>query len=410
MANAPKPRYNVIVRDSLGDKAKSKESELVPMTTNPSPKSNQITFPAISFTQSDRKMFLATPTVQDLFNKCKVDAWRPELKRNQLTPQEFLCQQGYQRNPTRSRASKAARYITGPNAIFPCTILLSSREAIRFEPYAQGEPNGVLTFLSGQSLYIVDGQHRFDGLRHAIQEMEDETLLDFRLPVTIMESSSKVDEIKQFIQINKHQQKVKTDLANRLIHMLKEANEISIAEEGLDQKDWQTRAVTLAEKLNADQKSVWYGRIVKPNASRSEFAIAGEGEFTKSLRKVLDADIGGKSFQSDEKMIEVINNYWNAIKSFVPEAFITPADHVIQKTPGFYTWHLALPTVLAECSLEYGRKFSENNLRSILNRANEGGEYLSLEYWESGGDAAAHNSMGSFAKLAKEITECIQSE
>ena len=170
----------------------------------------------MKFSQNNHEMFLATPPMEDLINRCVIDEWDPLLKEDRFKDvRDWLEKQGYQRKPTITRLKRIAKYLYkagSRNAIFsvfPASIILSYRGKLEFTPFTNDSNFGSLKLKPEDKLFIVDGQHRFEGLKYAIIEDEVDELLSFNVPITIIQSNSKIDEIRQFVLINRTQKNVK---------------------------------------------------------------------------------------------------------------------------------------------------------------------------------------------------------
>jgi len=367
------------------------------------------------FIQNKHHMYLATPPMEDLINRCKIDEWNPLLKEERYPDvKDWLEKQGYQRKPSVTRLKKIAKYLHKADrrdaifSVFPSTIILSYRGKISFTPISEDENLGTLEIPSDETFFIIDGQHRFGGLKYAIVEDEVQELLSFQVPVTIIECKSKIDEIRQFALINRTQKKVKTDLSDRLLKTLKDLGVIDNSIAGLEQEDWKSRAVAIAEKLNSDRESPWYGRIIRPNSPKTDIAVAGESEFTKSLKPfLLSSWAKGQNGSGINNVYGIINEYWCAWRDLIPEAFEKPAEFVIQKTPGFHSLNRILPEVTMKCTELFKKERNRKNFRDILKRIDS--ERLEAEWWKSSSDdgASTYVGMGPINSLAEDFEKDI---
>lgn len=366
-----------------------------------------LTLPAIKFTQCKVDMFLCVPTMAHLLPRYKIDTWKPLFKEEGKSQKEILTGQGYQRKPSASRVKKVAKYALAPGAIFPASIIVSPRSEVHFVPMAQGERVGQIHLANDEPLYIIDGQHRLEGLNYAITELRVEELIEFELPITIIPKLTKKEEIEQFVLINRTQKRVPTNLGDRLLEYLARFGGSKPGVNVLEQKAWKSNAVRIAERVNRDSDSPWFGRIIRPNAPRTDSAVAGESEFTKSLKNYLTSPYGDRP--DEERVYQDFNNYWKAFSQIMPEAFEEPANYVIQKTAGFHSLNPNLPIVLRECADEFGRNCTVGNLVKILRRVED--DKLEATWWESGNvdGAASYVGMGPIGELSREFAEDIQS-
>jgi DGQHR domain-containing protein len=355
-------------------------------------------FEAIEFKQNGKIFYVTSLPAKFLIENCEIDTWKPDINETDLDIDELLEQQGYQRTPITTHYTKVSKYLNEKDAILPTAILLSARKKIAFEKH-EGSCIGKINITKDSQLFIVDGQHRIWGLRHAIEEYERKDLQEFILPVVIMNEVDKLEEVKQFFIVNSTQKRVRTDLAERLLKII--ASKDPREKDRLKQlgRDWKLIAIQIIDKLYNDSRSVWYQRIKRPNQPPRPEAIASEGSFSTSLRPFLV--MFGKN-KSDEVLTEWVKSFWNALKELMPEAFEDPKEYVIQKTPGIYSLHMILPDIILHCMEK--RNVNKDSIKTVLSRDTE--HFCDAEFWRSGGEGAArYNSMGAFKMLAEELRE-----
>ena len=333
---------------------------------------------AVEFVQHGQLMYVGAVKAKELAEglkkqNIKVDVWTPDNP------------EGYQRQHSKSRSMEFARFIATKN-ISPASILLSIRgEDTRKISYN----NGKLHIPHDVTLYLCDGQHRCWGFVYCMDELKS-LPDDFEVPVTIMLVDDAFSEAKQFVIINKTQKGVRTDLAERFLLQAVQREGISTIMEGLANgtlpkpifKDigWRPKAVEIADRLNSDSGSVWYGRIGQPNVS-SPSAIIKQKSFTDSLAPILTHE----EFKDQDVSVlsKILNNYWNAIKRLLPEAFENPKDYLVQKTTGAFVFHRLFPTVIKYCTDENGRYIlTEGRLYDVLSKLRDSG-YMKPDAWRS---------------------------
>jgi len=355
---------------------------------------NNCQFPAFRFQQGERTLYVFSPRAGDLLKLVKVDTWDPD--RDEKDPE-----QGYQRQPTRSRCFAMARYLTGREPIVPLTILMSARKPLKFEE--QDKHSGMLTIpQNALPLYVVDGQHRLCGFKYLIEEAARPEFADFILPVTVVEGLQKFDEMMQFYIINTTQKGIRTDLVRRLL--LQQVQDPERRRELVfEGREWEARAAQVTAVLNSRKDSVWHGRIQAPNAPRLGTEVVKETSFGTSLKPVLNTDSFTGQLPIDD-VAELLTDYWNAWRSLCSDAFAEPREYVIQKTPGVFALHMVAPRVFQLCHAE--NDFSTAQMEKILRRARVEGQPISSEFWASeGGRAAEFGSMKGFRLLADLILE-----
>lgn len=358
-------------------------------------------FNAIEFNQNGTKFYITVLPARVLIdpNFCKVDIWDPEIDDNMFDIDTLIRIQGYQRAPIRSHYSKVKEYLLNfEDAILPTAVLLSARYDVEF--VRNGNSNtGKIIISEDKPLYIIDGQHRIYGIRAAIETGKAENLYDFPLPCIILSNIDKVVEIRQFYTVNSTQKRVRTDLAENLLKnlALKDEREKEVLQKA--RKVWIIAALNIANQLNSDPESPWYKRIRKPNQDPHPNLIVSQHSFITSLAPVIKTFYDSKT---EDEIATWINNFWKALRNLMPEAFDRPREFVIQKTPGIYSLHMVLPSIIIHL-LEEG-DLSASAFKKFLMKDPD--HFLDPGFWRSGEDGAAtYNSMGAFRTLAEEIRE-----
>lgn len=126
---------------------------------------------------------------------------------------------GYQRLPLESRfgtgRGSIERYLLREWGCFPTTILLNIRGEVNFEE----ESNlgwcslGMLEFDDEELLWLIDGQHRVETLKRAV-EIKGE-FEEYPVIVSILQLQKRFDELMYFYLVNRRQRGVPTDLVYR---------------------------------------------------------------------------------------------------------------------------------------------------------------------------------------------------
>lgn len=356
--------------------------------------SKNLQFPAFRFQQGKRTLYLLALSAGELLKLGKVDTWNPTLS-------DTDPNQGYQRGPTRARCVAMGRYLIGRDPVVPLSILISARKPLKFEEF--NENYGMLTIpQTALPLYIVDGQHRLCGFQYVIEELAKQEYSDFKIPVTVVEGLSKFEEMMQFHVINTTQKGIRTDLVRRLLvqQIQDPSRRRELVFEG---KEWEARAAQVVAILNSKKDSPWYNRIQAPNAPRTGSEVIKETSFGTSLKPILNTDSFTGQLQVED-VAQLLTDYWKAWQSLCPEAFESPQDYVIQKTPGVFALHMVAPRVFQLCHAE--NNFSSEHMKEILKKARVDDQPINSEFWASeGGRAAAYGSMKGFRLLADQILE-----
>jgi DGQHR domain-containing protein len=281
------------------------------------------------------EIYVSSLRAVDLVNRCIFDRWSPE---NPL---------GYQRLPVANRLGDkrggALRYLLREMGCFPTSILLNVRGEIGFKP--EGETNwfakGRLD-LGDERLWVIDGQHRVEALRLAMERNAD--FEDYPVIVSILRKPERFDELMLFYVVNRRQKGISTDLANRhLQRMLWEKGSGWLYDfEG-------PRAVRLGlgsevvDELNSNPESPWRGRIRRVGEDELPGQVTTDRVFASAVAEVLreKAFIGVpvRDFAAG------LASYWGELSRIYPEAFDEPTGYVLLSPTGIRAFTLLFARV-----------------------------------------------------------------
>jgi DGQHR domain-containing protein len=344
--------------------------------------------------QSGHRVFSGLMKAKHLINTTTVDYYNSELPPDDT-------EQGYQRPPERSRITSIGTYlikgITEPEAggegLFPTAVTLASRTPLQYDS-------------------IIDGQHRIAGLRYAIEEKGVEELNDYTVPFVVVEMPDRITEMNQFRIINGTAKSVRTDLVNSILT----ATAAARGEDTIKGKDrWKVTVTHVIDRLENDPNSPWSGLILMPDQAGSPKGSDGKivraTSFMTSLKPVYDWHknaglLEAKTIEQEAEILyDVVAAYWTALEKVVPEAFADPNDYVIQKTPGLFSLHKLLSTLLTW--MWQGRQDpTTENLTKFLEISPE---ITNPKFWDRKEDrAAAYGSMKGFEDLYKLLMLSVQ--
>ncbi len=361
-----------------------------------------ISIPAIKVQQigpadgNEKGIFVSAMPIKELLDEheFKIDYWDPE-KRNSPT-------QGYQRVPSQSHVTGVAKFAGETHAVFPTAVLLSIRKDGNGYSFDGGK-NGVGTLsLKKPPFWIIDGQHRVLGLRHAVSENQDEKWLERELPVVVLVNFTREEEIALFNTVNSTQKRVDTSLAQQLLYMRSKSDKKFRESLVISGQDWKARAVALVDELNQKESSPWYQRIKYPNEKKGTHRIVGQNSVITSLKPLY---VGGyfESTRNVDSTFEITANYWSALKKIFPGSFALPDESVIMKTPGLFTLHTLLRAILQRrgASKENVSTASfESLLKKVFKAAGKDDNF-----WNADNDTGAsmYGSMKGFRLLADQF-------
>ncbi len=310
---------------------------------------------------------------------------------------------GYQRELDEKRARKFASYlrdeINGKRPItVPTGILLSYRKRITGTPTEYGIE---AVFNDGDKLYVVDGQHRTNGFRIAIEDFGLNQLLKYELPIVIFENTNLSNEVKQFLLINNTMKKVRTDLARDLMIRLNRSGEFEIPEK----EDDAIKATNITKLVNSLPGSPWKGLLSGPGDSKTTNYLNTQLSFANSIKATVLNETKGpatKRMSADTAAKELVK-YWAAWEKLTPEAFADHKDYLITKNNGFVSLHEVFSHVYSH--LKHVKGINEPTVDQYRKVLEEAGDAATSEFWHrKDGDAQSFGGgYSGYHNLAEHI-------
>ena len=311
--------------------------------------------------------------------------------------------QGYQRLPDKKRCISfalfiKAQYEAGAPLVFPTSILASTRKKMHLSALANGATFSA-ELNSSEFLFIVDGQHRTEAFKYAIQNLGMGELEDFELPIVVIDGMELEDEVNQFLAINTNMKTVKVDLANQLL--------INLGVKVPEKKKIAILATRITNHLQeGDYPSPWMGKLRPPNAPSNPSAYWNTVlSFHNSLKPILGLD--SLDGLGEKKIAEQLGAFWAAVSALMPDAFSsTHSKYLVTKNNGFVSLHRVFAKVYKY--LRYKKEIRHPTIKDykkVLSHAKE--TVFDTEYWLRAGDGAASfgGGFGGYSKLASTIIE-----
>lgn len=356
---------------------------------------------AIEFEQNGIKQYLTAMPIKYLVDekKVKVDIFQASNEK------------GYQRKPTLSRTKDYARYLKY-GGISPTSILLNIRGEIgNFVPI-QGN-YGTLPIPDITEFWIVDGQHRVEGLKYLLEE--EPKYSTFPIPVILMHVPSEYDEAMQFVIINKTMKGVKPDLAEQFIaKMVKRESPLklmNLPRATTRDIDWRPKATDIVKILNTRTgeapdhdfyKNPWYQKIQLANEPKLQ-TTASQKAFEDSIKQLLNSD----SFRAynAEEISTLLVRYWKAILDLCPQALYDPKNSALQHSTGIAVMHKIFQRVASIC-VRNGTKLTTSRFKEVLHNMSDGNNDL---FWSINGVAGSvGTSQKSFGILTAKLFEYLE--
>lgn len=271
------------------------------------------------------------------------------------TPQR---RDGYQRGlrPTRLGTSKygVAGYLLDQMGIFPTSILVNIRKedaTIKFEKKNEIGENtevGDLFVPDDITWFVVDGQHRLEGLKIAMREKKE--LGNYPTIVTLTNEGI-FYEMLIFYIVNSRAKSVKTGLAYRILQrMLYDEEAPKWIEQtimrGADRR--KAVAATIVDYLNQKSESPFQGRIQEIGEAERPEHLTNDQTLTRYMSLVLKESAFSGMY--DEDVADLLASYWGAIEGMYPKCFQNSDDYLLLATIGLSSLTRLFPTIHAYCA------------------------------------------------------------
>lgn len=283
----------------------------------------------------------------------KTMAGRSEIFRRTTSRRE-----GYQRelSPGRLGTGKlgVAGYILNQMGVFPTSVLVNVRSEegkIIFEKkneISQHIKAGDLIVPENITWYVVDGQHRLEGLKRVIREKAD--LADYPVILT-MTNEDIFYEMLIFYMVNSRQRSVPTGLAYRILQrMLYDRKAPKWIEESLLTGADRRKAVaaTITDLLNQKSNSPFQGKIREIGEPKKAIHLTRDQTLTRYVAEVLREQIFEDMY--DEDVADLLSNYWGAIKEIYPDCFDNSEEYAILDTLGLSSLSRLFPPIYGYCA------------------------------------------------------------
>jgi len=354
------------------------------------------------------EIYVSILPAYQLIERSAIDRWTPENT------------EGYQRLPDERRLGggrgSAVRYLMRELGCFPTSVLLNVRGDLSFE----GEHDlgwctiGELTIDDDERLWLIDGQHRVEALKRAVERNAD--FEDYPVIVSLLQLPRRFDELMLFYIVNRRQRSVPTDLAYRhLQQMLWEKGAEWLYELEGRRGVRLGLATEVVDYLNGDPRSPWCGRVRRLGESRREEHIIHDKSLIRSVAEVLrERAFEGMPLRD---LADLLIDFWNAVSKVYPGAFEAPRAYTLLATPGIFSLHMLFPSVYARCAR--GGVITEDGMRQALGRMLEETpghpqpEFrgpLTLDFWskEHGPAIAIATSLQTIKSLYLNLARKIQ--
>jgi len=345
-------------------------------------------------------IFITAMTLGQLQKYTDIDAWSPNNP------------DGYQRPVVERRLKEIAKYILEEKGVLPTSVLLGTRppgegsgESIGIEGFTDEESpvdSGYLVIPDGATLWVIDGQHRYSGVKFAYERGMNPELTSYAFPVSIMWEIDQFTEMEHFNIVNTTQRKMPTDIVDRHLVQMQAIKGLSMVSSGpRGEKDYiRASATTLVDRLN-EAPGVWQNQIAIPGVEGRDTGPVRHHAMVVSIEPFM-RDNWVKSRNDDDK-VKVIINFWDAIKELWPDAIEFHKEHRLMATAGIYSLHQVLPVLIQRC-LDRGKGLTAKDLGDVLGEAG-----LAHDFWhkETGDPLTLGTGMASIRALTHSIIQAL---
>lgn len=320
------------------------------------------TYPVLRFVQRHQgepvELFLGVVPARELINRAKIDVYDPRSKH------------GYQREPSQVRAQQIARYVLAKEGMMPTAVLVNLRSSARFQPGTDG--SGLLSISNGEAFWVMDGQHRYEGLKVAQQALDKRgkgEQLEYDVPVVFCLNFEQERERGVFKIVNSTAKSVDTGLlaeleAQRVMATPPEqrVNLLSLRK---------TVGLDIAHYLN-DTAGPWQKRIRLANEPKGDVSKRPVqiNTMASSLRTFLREGWVQRSYENSRdfrRLAQMVAAFWAALQELMPEAFEQVETHAVQRPLGIYVFHSVMCDVFDRCrsARDWSRGFMRQQLETL---------------------------------------------
>lgn len=325
-----------------------------------------------------------------------------ELKKIAFIERRDATGKGIQRQIKEDKISDIAYYCKDPDAVFPTPIILAVNGK---EELVEKYPNSDIYEIDLETLSaeIIDGQHRFEGIKNAGLE-------DIYIPIAVMFNLDNSAKAYIFSTINKNQTKVDKALIYELFGVAVERSPYKTCHE-------------IAKVLNTKEDSAFCGKIKMLERRTAPEETLSQGTFVTHLLKLITNQPNKDTIDSkndleikdnpnlvfrkyykqnrDDVIVKILLNYFNAAKKIFCKEW-AEEKYILTKTTGYSALVRALRTLVP-----YGENMgdlSQEFFEAIFEKLKKHLQSQQIEL------TSAHFPSGALgeSKLCEAITDLIQ--
>ena len=330
--------------------------------------------------------------------------------------------QGYQRLLDQRRANELARFLLdawekNEFPAIPTPAFLATERTLEFDSnrnILSFNPEVVCPF------NVVDGQHRLEGVRAAVQE--DPRLADFHLPVTFAVELSEDHQMYHFFVINSTQKSVEQSLQQRITanfitkYNIEDMPSLPARLQREVARGTQAGATEMVEHLNRSESSPLRGRIQLVDDGSPILGRLKEAPLANVLKQhvyTANNPIYGRELQ--DRMCRIIANYLSAIHLYYDERNREREDLLIFRTSGVYFFIALSKWFFAAIYNTTDRDFTVDSQLRLFNQMADDVDddmrhLFDPEWWVSGRGGSSMNraTANTFVTRCNDVLRRIQ--
>lgn len=341
------------------------------------------TIKAIKGNQAGGVFYSGMMCVKDIVDKslCKVEPLKPKDMAD-ASPQRPLDEKVAKRiardiiGANRGETGKAGGFPT------PTAVLLACDQDLAYDEQRQEliVPDGVI-------LSVMDGQHRVEGWRMALDKSgDDDGLSNSTIAVTIIPQISSANKLWQFYSCNYLAKKPTKDQSYNLIAHVSKQPQAGVfipaaAVSKNDNRDEISDLVEFVQRMNESDASVWKNHILMEGEKND---ISDNKTRMRAMVDVLRkwVLVEGSTYATEA----YVYPYWKALKKLLQGEY---PDSAIFKSTGCEVFNVVYRTFMETFAKEYGKDYTDANIETlwsaIFDELDEDYTFIkNPDFWQTG--------------------------
>lgn len=271
-------------------------------------------------------------------------------------------QQGYQREINEPHSRRIAQFIRGKGGantnVLPTPVVINIRGKLTV---STPDANGMVTIevSDREPGYIIDGQHRIEGVRKISKDDENDVLDSYELGV-ILTNFNLEEEMVHFKNLNGTSNRPSKSLAQVIGHQLYQLS-------GEAPVTWNEQAtnsaVALTIRLATDPASPFFGKIAIGGLRKRSFHTTVQSAFVQALMPLFTNGRFSDPTIQPEITYQYVLHFWKAVQAVWPEAMANPESSTIQRTVGLNPLTKVLVKIFNNMTINPSPELMERTLR-----------------------------------------------